>query len=57
MRAGGVDWRMELYGGAAHSFTNPQASAVGMPGIAYHEPSDRRSWSSMLAVLAETVPV
>ena len=56
MRAGGVDWRMELYGGAAHSFTNPEAGAVGMPGIEYHEPSDRRSWQSMLAVLAETVP-
>ena len=25
MRAGGVDWRMNLYGGAVHSFTNPAA--------------------------------
>ena len=25
MRAGGVDWRMNLYGGVAHSFTNPAA--------------------------------
>jgi dienelactone hydrolase len=57
MRAGGVDWRMELYGGAAHSFTNPTASAANMPGVEYHEPSDRRSWASMLALLAETVPV
>ena len=32
MRAGGVDWRMNLYGGAAHSFTNPSASAMGVPG-------------------------
>ena len=29
MRAGGVDWRMNLYGGAAHSFTNPNAGALG----------------------------
>ena len=43
--------------GAAHSFTNPEAGAVGMPGIEYHEPSDRRSWQSMLAVLAEAVPL
>ena len=57
MRAGGVDWRMELYGGAGHSFTNPAASDLGMPGIEYHEPSDRRSWASMLAVLEATVPL
>jgi dienelactone hydrolase len=57
MRAGGVDWRMALYGGAGHSFTNPTAGALGMPGIEYHEPSDRRSWAAMLDVLAETVPV
>jgi dienelactone hydrolase len=57
MRAGGVDWRMELYGGAAHSFTNPAASERAMPGIAYHEPSDRRSWASLLACLEETVPL
>ena len=30
---------------------------MGIPGIEYHEPSDRRSWTSMLALLAETVPV
>ena len=32
MRAGGVDWRMNLYGGVAHSFTNPAAGALGRPG-------------------------
>jgi dienelactone hydrolase len=57
MRAGGVDWRMELYGGAVHSFTNRAASGRGMPGIAYHEPSDRRSWNAMLELLGETIPV
>ena len=40
MRAGGVDWRMNLYGGAGHSFTNERASALGMPGVEYHEPTD-----------------
>jgi dienelactone hydrolase len=54
MRAGGVDWRMTLYGGAAHSFTNEQASLSGMPGIEYHEPSDRRSWRAMLDLFDET---
>lgn len=53
MRAGHVDWRMYLYGGAEHSFTNPDAAAAGMPGIAYHEPTDQRSWRSMLDLFAE----
>ena len=53
MRAGGVDWRMNLYGGAAHSFTNPQAGAMGVPGIEYHELTDQRSWEAMLDLFHE----
>lgn len=53
MRAGGVDWRMNLYGGAAHSFTNPQAGALGVPGIEYHELTDQRSWEAMLDLFRE----
>ncbi len=53
MRAGNVDWRMNLYGGAAHSFTNPNASQMGMPGIAYHQLTDERSWRAMLDLFAE----
>lgn len=53
MRAGGVDWRMNLYGGAAHSFTNPDAGAMGVPGIEYHELTDRRSWEAMLDLFRE----
>jgi dienelactone hydrolase len=55
MSGGGVDWRMNLYGGAAHSFTNPDASAMGVPGIAYDEPTDRRSWAAMIDLFAETL--
>lgn len=55
MRAGGVDWRMNLYGGAAHSFTNPTAGAMGVPGIEYHEPTDVRSWNAMLDLFNETL--
>jgi dienelactone hydrolase len=47
MRAAGVDWRMNLYGGAVHSFTNPSAQA-DFPGVAYHQPTDARSWRAML---------
>jgi dienelactone hydrolase len=47
MTGGGVDWQMVVYGGAVHSFTNPAASNIDMPGIEYHEPTDRRSWQAM----------
>lgn len=56
MRAGGVDWRMNLYGGAAHSFTNPNAHLAGFAGIAYHEPTARRSWRAMLDLFDEAFP-
>ena len=47
MRDAGVDWRMNLYGGAAHSFTNPRASEAGMAGVEFHAPTDVRSWTAM----------
>ena len=53
MRAGGVDWQLHVYGGAVHSFTNPRAAGVDIPGIDYHEPTDRRSWQAMLDLFAE----
>jgi dienelactone hydrolase len=53
MRDGGVDWRMNLYGGAAHSFTNERASDMGMPGIAYDTKADSRSWRAMLDLFEE----
>jgi dienelactone hydrolase len=48
MNEGKVDWRMNLYGGAGHSFTNPGVGALGRPGFDYHAPTDRRSWRAML---------
>ena len=53
MTGGGVDWQMVVYGGAVHSFTNPRAANVDLPGIDYHEPTDRRSWQAMLDLFAE----
>ena len=53
MNAGGVDWRLNLYGGAGHSFTNPDVGALGRPGFAYDEATDRRSWAAMLDLFAE----
>jgi dienelactone hydrolase len=48
MREADVDWRMNLYGGAVHSFTNPNAEMSGFPGVGYHQPTDERSWRAML---------
>lgn len=48
MRDAEADWRLFLYGGAVHSFTNPNASRMGMPGVAYHQLTDERSWRAML---------
>jgi len=55
MTAAGVDWRLILYGGAPHSFTNPDAAVFGIPGLAYHAETDRRSWRAMLDLFAETI--
>jgi dienelactone hydrolase len=55
MRAGGVDWTMNLYGGAAHSFTNPNASALGIPGVEFHAPTDERTWQAMLDLFSVTI--
>jgi dienelactone hydrolase len=54
MTAGGVDWRMVVYGKTGHSFTNPEIDAYGLPGFRYHADSDRRSWAAMKDLFAET---
>ena len=53
MRAGGVDWRMHVYGGATHSFTHPGADRVAVEGFGYHELAARRSWRAMLDLFDE----
>jgi dienelactone hydrolase len=53
MTKAGADWRMMLYGGAGHSFTNPGADALGRPGFAYDKVADQRSWRAMLDLFEE----
>ncbi|WP_454887667.1 dienelactone hydrolase family protein [Sphingomonas oryzagri] len=54
MRRGGVDWRMHLYGGVVHSFTNPDAARLGRPEFArYDAGADERSWNEMRAFFDE----
>ncbi len=54
MEAGKVDWRMELYGGVGHSFTNREVDAYNMPGFAYDETTDKRSWRAMRDLFDES---
>jgi dienelactone hydrolase len=53
MRAAGVDWRMHLYGGQVHSFTNPAVDAMGNPALRYDAATAARSWRAMLDVFSE----
>jgi len=53
MRKTTVDWQLCSYGGAVHSFTNPDADKLGNPAFAYNASADRRSWAQMLALFEE----
>lgn len=55
MGAAQVDWRLILYGGVAHSFTNPAADAIGNPALRYDKSADERSWRAMLDFFAEAL--
>ena len=54
MRAGKVDWRLYLFGNAVHGFTNPDAGRFGHPALAYHAPTDERSFRAMRDLFDET---
>lgn len=55
MEAAKADYYIIVYGGAVHSFTNPDASGRGMEGVAYDEKADRRSWEAMKDFFNETL--
>jgi dienelactone hydrolase len=48
-----VDWQVQVYGGAAHGFTNPELEGADVPNLAYHAAAHRRSWAAMLDLFAE----
>jgi dienelactone hydrolase len=54
MRAAAVDWRMNLYGGAQHSFTHPEVDRIGVAGLRFDPISAERSWRAMLDLFDET---
>ena len=53
MKAANVKWRMQIYGGVAHTFTHPQAKDAPLPGLRYDERADALSWRAMLELFDE----
>ncbi len=53
MRKAGLDWQFVSYGGAVHSFTNPDAGNDNSKGAAYNEKADKRSWEAMKLFFTE----
>ena len=47
MRQAKADWQMILFGGAVHSFTNPEATGHHIPGVAYDAKTAARSFKYM----------
>jgi len=50
---GKVDLVFVSYGGAKHSFTNPDAGAAGVDGLEYNRNADLRSWQHLTDFLKE----
>jgi dienelactone hydrolase len=53
LRAAGADWEMDIYGGARHSFTVPDAERKGIDNLKYDPKADRRSWQRLIGFLDE----
>ena len=53
MRLAKVDWQMNYYGGAVHSFSNPISGNDPTKGVAYNEKADRRSFLAMQQFFTE----
>lgn len=47
LNAADVDWQMNIYSDAVHSFTQPMAGNDNSVGAAYNERADKRSWVAM----------
>jgi dienelactone hydrolase len=51
MKTANADWQLVIYGNAMHGFTHEDKWNV--PGVAYHAPSDARSWRAIESFLTE----
>lgn len=55
MTEAGVRYNISIFGNAAHSFTDPDAASMGMPGIEYNAVADKVSWGGTIALLQATL--
>jgi dienelactone hydrolase len=53
LRQAGADWQLVLFGGAVHSFTNPEATRGGVPGVAYNARVAARAFGYLRLFLQE----
>ena len=53
MKAAKVNYEVDLYGGAVHSFTEKDAGDDNSTGAAYNAQADERSWARMNAFFGE----
>lgn len=53
MKKAKVNYEVDVYGGAVHTFTNPAAGNDPSKGQAYNEQADKRSWERMKDFFAE----
>lgn len=49
----GANWEMDIYGGARHGFTNPDAGDYGIENLEYDPQTDSRSWQRMQSFFDE----
>ncbi len=55
MTAAGARFQITVFSDAAHSFTDPNAGAMGREGIAYNRIADQVSWAGTVALLEATL--
>jgi dienelactone hydrolase len=55
MTDAGADWEVSIYGNAMHGFTHSEAVPGAIPGVEYHEPTDRLSFAAARTLLSEAL--
>ncbi|MCA9285566.1 MAG: dienelactone hydrolase family protein [Phycisphaerales bacterium] len=55
MNDAGIKWTFVDFCGAVHGFTNPDADAKGIPGVAYNARADHQSWGMMKELFGRTL--
>jgi dienelactone hydrolase len=55
LRRVGARWQINIYGGAKHGFTNPEADKRGVPALGYDPVADSASWAAMTAFYADVL--